>query len=175
MRTPGLDEVVLPLLLAVALGVPGTDAAAGTYRVQATARLSGVPLLRTLALRGDVVLRPGGGPRAVSARLAARGHACELAGTLAEDGTLAFRPAQRCAIALDDPGARGRVEATLRSGRGRLRNGRIALELELGLEGAVRVATGGVPGVAAETVVPVDGEASVHAEGARDNSRAAER
>ncbi|HEY6098085.1 MAG TPA: hypothetical protein VIW03_01555 [Anaeromyxobacter sp.] len=165
---------MLPFLLAFALGAASTEGVRGTYRVQARARISGVPLLRTLDLPGDVVLRPGGGPRAVQARLAARGHTCELAGTLADDGTLAFARGQRCPIALDDAGARGRVEATLRSGEGRVEEGRIALELELELAGKVRVATGGVPGLSAETAVPVDGGASVRAEGRRDNSRAAE-
>ncbi len=165
---------MLPLFLAFAVGAATPGAALGTYRVQASARISGVPLLGTLELRGDVSLRPGDGPRGVKARLASRGHACELAGTLAEDGALAFADGQRCRIALDDPGVRGEVTATLRSGRGRVVDGRITLALELGLAGKVRVATGVLPGLAAETVVPVDGAASVRAEGRRDNSRAAE-
>lgn len=166
---------MLAALLAVTLAGSGANPALGTYRVDATARVSGVPLLRTLELRGDVVLRPGDGPRAIRAHLAARGHACEVDGTIADDGTFAFERGKRCLIALDDPGVRGEVDATLRSGRGRVRDGRITLDLELGLAGTVRIATGSVPGLAKETPVPVNGEASVHAEGARDNSRAAER
>jgi hypothetical protein len=169
---------VLPLAAAAAFaaalaaGAVTPEGARGTYRVEASARTS-VPLLGTLDLRGDVVLRPGDGPRAVLARLASQGHACELAGTLAEDGSLAFAKGQRCPIVLDDPGARGRVEATLRSGKGRVEDGRLALQLEVALAGTVRVATGGVPGLPAEATVPVDGNASVRAEGRRDNSRAA--
>ncbi|HEY6001785.1 MAG TPA: hypothetical protein VIV57_02845 [Anaeromyxobacter sp.] len=164
---------MLPLLLAIALGAATPEAARGTYRVEATVRTAGVPLLRTLELRGDVVLRPGDGPGAVRARLAARGHACELVGTIAENGALAFGRGQRCSIALDDPGVRGRVEATLRSGEGRVDDGRIALRLEVGLAGTVRIPTGGVPGLGGEAALPVDGDASVRAEGRRDNSRGA--
>jgi hypothetical protein len=169
---------VLPLLLASALasalaaGAATPESVRGIYRVEASARTS-VLLLRALELRGDVVLRPGERPGAVLARLAAQGHACELAGTLAEDGSLAFARGQRCSIVLDDPGARGRVEATLRSGKGRVEDGRLALQLEVALAGTVRIATAGVPGLASETAVPVDGDASVRVEGRRDNSRGA--
>lgn len=164
-----------PVLLALLLHAAADDGVLGTYRVQATARLSGVPLLRSLELRGDVVLRPAERPGAVRVRLAARGHACELAGTLAEPGRLVLAAGQRCPIVLDDPGVRGQVEATLRSGGARVANGHLVLSLELGLAGSVRLSTGLVPGLGREAVVPVDGSASVRGEGDRDNSRAAER
>jgi hypothetical protein len=163
---------VLALLLALVLHAAPDDAT-GTYRVQATARVSGVPLVRSLDLRGDVVLRAGERPGLVRVRLAARDHACDLAGRLAEPGRVVLAPGQRCPILLDDPGLRGDVEATLRSGEARLADGRIVLSLELGLAGSVRTAL--VPGLAREAVVPVDGSASVRGEGDRDNSRAAER
>ncbi len=166
---------MLPLVLALLLHVPADDGARGTYRVQATARVSGVPLARSLDLRGDVVLRPGERPRAVRARLAARDHACEFAGTLDGPGRLVLTAGQRCSILLDDPGIRGHVEATLRSGEARLANGGIVLTLEVDLAGSVRISPGTALGIAGETVVPVDGSASVRGEGHRDNSRAAER
>lgn len=166
---------MLPVLLSWLLQAAADDGALGTYRVQATARVAGVPILRSLELRGDVVLRPGERPRALRARLASRGHACELTGTLAEPGRLVLTAGQRCPIALDDPGIRGDVVATLRSGEARLANGRIFLTLELGLAGTVRVATALVPGFAQDATVPVDGSASVRGDGARDNSRAGER
>lgn len=165
---------MLPLALALLLGTSG-DGALGTYRVKATARLSGVPLVSSLELRGDVVLRPGERPPAVRARLAARGQACELAGTLTGPGRLVLTAGQRCRIPLDDPGVRGDVEATLRSGEARVVDGRLVLALEVGLAGTVRLSTGLVPGLAREATVPVDGSASVRGEGDRDNSRAADR
>jgi hypothetical protein len=166
---------VSPLLLALLLHATADEGALGTYRVQATARVSGVPLVHSLDLRGDVVLRPGERPGTVRARLAARGHACELAGTLPDPGRLVLTAGQRCPILIDDPGIRGNVEATLRSGEARVADGHIALVLEIGLAGSVRPSTGLVPGLGREAVVPVDGSASVRGEGDRDNSRAADR
>ncbi len=163
-----------PLLLALLLHAGAGDGALGTYRVQGTARISGVPLVDSLELRADVVLRRGDRPGAVRARVAARGHACELAGTLAGPGRLVLAGGQRCPIALDDPGIRGDVEATLRSGEARLADGRIVLVLDVALGGTVRLSTGILPGLARETVVPIDGTASLRGKGARDNSRAAE-
>lgn len=165
---------MLPLVFALLLHA-ADDGALGTYRVQAAARMTGVPLVRSLELRGDVVLRPGGAPRAVRARLAAGGHACELSGTLAEPGRLVLAAGQRCPIPLDDSGLRGEVEATLRSGEARLSDGHIVLSLEIALAGSVRLPTGLLPGLAREVVVPVDGAASVRGEGDRDHSRAADR
>jgi hypothetical protein len=163
---------VLPLLAALSLAaVPAVpEGVLGTYRVQATLRAPDVPYASKVDLRGDVVLRAGDGPRAVRARLAANGKACELAGTLAQDGALAFADGQTCAIPLDDPLATGRVDATLRSGVGRVADGRVTLELELALAGMVHVGSGRL---ARETLVPIGGKASVSAEGTRDNSRAA--
>lgn len=166
---------MLPVLLSLLLQAAADDGAFGTYRVHATARVAGVPLLRSLELRGDVVLRPAERPRAVRARLASQGHACELVGTLAEPGRVVLAAGQRCPVALDDPGVRGDVVATLRSGEARLANGRIVLTLEVGLAGSVRVSTEIVPGFPQEATVPVDGSASVRGDGARDNSRATER
>ena len=168
---------MLSLLLALAVGATPAGAALGTYRVRADTRLTGVPLVSTLELRGDAVLRAGDGPRGVRARLASRGQACELAGTLAPDGKLAFAGGQRCRIRLDDPGVRGEVLATLRSGQGRVEGDRLVLALELGVAGKVRVAAGGLaglPGLGSEAVMPVDGAASVRAEGSRDHSRGAD-
>lgn len=166
---------MLPLVLALLLHAPADDGARGTYRVHANVRVSGVPLVRSLELRGDVVLRPGERPHTVRARLAARDHACELAGTMAEPGRLVLTAGQRCAILLDDPGVRGHVEVTLGSGEARLANGGIVLSLEVVLAGSVRISPGAALGLAGESVVPLDGSASVRGEGRRDNSRAAER
>src|SRR5512140_3246982 len=154
---------VRALLLVLALGAAG-DGLPATYRVRATARLTGVPLVSSLELRGDVALRPGDGPRAVRVHLASRGHACDVTGSLTADERLSLAPGQRCPIALDDPGLRGDVVATLRSGEGRLEDGRLTLSLELDLAGTVRVATGGLPGLGREATLPVDGAASIRAE-----------
>ncbi len=166
---------MLPLALALLLRAASNEDVLGTYRVHATARLSGVPLVDSMELRADVVLRPGAHPGAFRARLAARGHACELGATRAGPGRLVLDAGQRCPILLDDPGVRGEVEATLRSGELRIAAGRIAVALEAGLSGSVRPSTGILPQLGRDAAVPVDGSALVRGEGDRDNSRAAER
>lgn len=164
---------MLPVLLALLVQAAADDGVVGTYRVHATARVVGVPVLRSLELRGDVVLRAGPRPGAVRARLASQGHACELAGTLAEPGRMVLAAGQRCPIALDDPGVRGDVIATVRSGEARVANGRIVLALEVDLAGKVQVSAEILPGLGQQAAVPVDGSASLRGDGARDNSRAA--
>jgi hypothetical protein len=107
-------------------------------------------------------------------------HACELVATRADDGALAFAAGQRCALALDDPGARGRVDARLLAGRGVLRDRHLALDLSFQLSGAVsiRAAPSQLLGVELPSSwtppLPVDGPATVSAEGDRDESRAAQ-
>lgn len=170
----GLAALAVP---AVAAALPPQSPATvrGTYRVRALATVAGLPLVRELELRADVVLAPGTGGREVRARLAARGQACALTARVAADGTLAFTVGERCTIVLDQPGTSGALVATVRSGRGRVADRRLVLELRLGLEGAVHVATGPVPGLGGEADLPASGEAVVQAEGRRDDSRAAGR
>lgn len=158
---------------------------AGTYRLRGTARVEAGPILsRVVEGRADAVLRPAGPPGAVRVRLAAQGHACELGGTASQDGALVLEAGQRCTFDLDDPGARGRVEARLRSGRGTLRGRTLALELSFELSGALSLQTARQVEVLGRTVdlpaawtpeLPVRGEATAVAEGERDDSRAAER
>lgn len=159
---------------------PGS--ARGVYRLAGSARVSASPLpSERLELRADAVLRPGDGPRRILARLAARGHACELAGTLAPDGALAFDAGQRCPLALDDPGVRGKLDGRLRAGSGRLSGRELSLDLAFELTGTVSLSAGGVrvPGLGVEVPpswtppTPVRGEARATAAGTRDDSRAA--
>jgi hypothetical protein len=177
------------LLLAVALAGAGAATAAGavrgTYRLRGVAQVDAGPALsRNVEGRADAFLSPGAGPRAVRARLAAEGRACELDATLGEGGALAFQPGQRCAFAVDEPDARGRVEARLRSGRGRCADGKLALELVWELSGALSLRTGDAIEVLGRRVelpaawtpeLPLRGEARTEATGTRDESRAAER
>lgn len=164
---------------------PAADAIRGTYRLRGTARVDAGPVLsREAEVRADAVLRRGDRPRALRVRLAAEGQACELDATLGERGALAFPAGQRCAFDLDDPGARGRVAATLRDGSGRVQERTLALDLVFELSGAVSLRTSERVEVLGRTVdlpaawtpeLPVRGEARARAEGARDDSRAAER
>lgn len=176
--------------LALALASAPRDAAlaaerrgdpGGTYRMRGSARVDAVaPLGRSIEARGDAIVRAAGAGLRV--RLASQGRACELVASRGADGGLAFAPGQRCAFDLDDADARGHVEARLRAGSGRLRDRHLSLELAFELSGAVALRTvgqGQVLGIeipAAWTPeLPVDGTASVRAEGDRDESRAAGR
>jgi hypothetical protein len=164
---------------------PPADAIRGTYRLKGTARVDAGPVLsREVEVRADAVLRRGDRPRALRIRLAAEGHACELDATLDERGELAFAAGQRCAFDVRDPGARGRVNAALREGRGRLRERVLALELVWDLSGALSLRTRERVEVLGREVdlpaawtpeLPVRGEARARAEGARDDSRGAEK
>ena len=159
------------------------DSARGIYRLAGSARVTASPLpAERMELRADAVLRPGDGPRRISVRLAAQGHACELAGRLGPDGILAFDEGQRCLLDLDDPGARGHVEGRLRSGSGRLTGRDLTLDLVFDLSGTVSVSAGGirVPGLGEvppswTPPTPVRGDARATASGTRDDSRAAGR
>ncbi|HET8732471.1 MAG TPA: hypothetical protein VFM45_01740 [Anaeromyxobacteraceae bacterium] len=181
----------LPLAaLALLVAAPGAradvtpESARGVYRLAGSARVSASPLpAERLELRADAVLRPADGPRRISARLATQGHACELGGGLAPDGSIAFDEGQRCVLELDDPGARGHVEGRLRSGSGRLAGRELSLDLAFDVSGTVSVSAGGVrvPGLGVEVPpswtppTPVHGEARATASGTRDDSRAAGR
>ncbi len=178
-------------LLAAAPGRPAAaaqgatpESARGAYRMIVTGRVSAPPLPgQSMELRADAVLRPDAGPRRIRARLAAQGHACELAGRLEPGGAIAFDAGQRCPVQLDGPDARGRVEARLRSGSGRLSGRDLSLDLAWELDGTVSLSTGGVslPGLGLEVpptwtpATPVKGEARTTATGTRDDSRAAGR
>lgn len=158
------------------------ESARGAYRMAVTARVNASPLpAQRTELRADAVLRPDGGPRRIRARLAAQGKACELSGRLEPGGAIAFEAGQRCPVELDGPEARGRVEARLRAGSGKLAGRDLSLDLDWELEGTVSVSAGGLamPGLGLEvppTWTPathVKGEARATATGTRDDSRAA--
>jgi hypothetical protein len=163
-----------------AADAPSPGGLRGTYRLHGTARVAATPLPeRDLELHADALLEPGSSPRQVRIRVAAEGYACDLVARLDDAGALAFEPGQRCLVALASPGARGRVEATLRSGRGQLADDHLALELACDLAGSVSLKAGGGRVLGAEVPatwmppVPVQGEARAAAEGDRDRSRAA--
>jgi hypothetical protein len=160
-----------------AAAAPSPASARGTYRLHGKARASTPPLLdRELDVHADAVLSPGRGPREVRARLAAQGQRCDLVAKLDDAGALTFEPGQRCVLEVDAPDARGRLDARLRSGRGRLGDGDLSLDLSWQVSGAlsVRVTAGspamGIPETWAP-VVPVRGEARGTAQGRRDESR----
>ncbi len=186
--TPGAAAVALATSLATALGGPGAPSPAGavrgTYRLRGTAHVAAAPALEDeIEVHADAVLRPGKGPRDVRALLMTEGQTCEVGAKLGEGGALSFDEGQRCVLDLRSPTTRGRIEARLRSGSGRIRDGVLALQMEFGLEGAVSMRTASRVEVLGREVdlpatwtpqVPVHGDARATAEGRRDGSRAAQ-
>jgi hypothetical protein len=191
MHAPG--RAVLLVLASLAAGgglaagaappaAPAAPDVLGTYRLRGRALIDARPFpARDEELHADAVLARGEGASGVRLHLAGDGFACDLAGTLAADGALAFAPGQRCAADLRSDEVDGRVEARLRAGTGRVREEVLTLDLAFTLSGSVRVRSGGaldalsavvpVPGAGGEPV-PVSGEARGKAEGRRDRSRA---
>lgn len=160
---------------------PASDAVAGVYRVQGTAHVSARPIVDSeVEARADATLERGLRPREVRALLASQGHRCELVATLEGDGALAFAQGQRCVVAVDSPEARGRVEARLASGRGRVGDGRLSLDLSWELSGGLSVRTASRVEVLGREVelpstwlpeAPVRGDARAKVDGWRDESR----
>jgi hypothetical protein len=178
------------LALAAALAGAGAagsspDAVRGTYRLHGTAHVEARPALDDdVEVHADAILRPGPGPRDVRARLSAEAQSCDLDAKLGDGGALVFAEGQRCVVDLQAPDARGRIEARLRSGTGRIRDGQLALEMTWDLSGAlsVRTATSRIQVLGREVdlpatwmpEVPVRGDAHATVEGRRDASRAAQ-
>jgi hypothetical protein len=168
--------------LAAGAGAPAAPDVLGTYRLRGRALIDARPFpARDEELHADAVLARGEGASGVRLHLAGDGFACDLAGTLAADGALAFAAGQRCVANLRSDEVDGRVEASLRAGSGWVREDVLTLDLAFTLSGSVRVRSGGaldalsavvpVPGAGGEPV-PVSGEARGKAEGRRDRSRA---
>ena len=174
------------VLLLAALAAPATSGpeVRGTYRLQGSARVDARPFPATeQEVHADAVLSPGARAGEVRIHLAGQGFACELLAALDAAGTLTLTRGQRCTIAFLNDDTEGRIEAKLVSGRGRVSDEALRLELSFSLAGSVRLRPGGslaalgqalsLPGAGGDPV-PVRGEASGRAEGRRDRSRMAE-
>jgi len=116
--------------------LPAGDA--GRYGLHGTSHVAGTGLpARDVA--ADLLAEVGPGRSANEVRVVLVWHAyrCELTAQIAA-GDLAFRGGQTCLVELLEPEARGRVEARLTSGRGRLQGGELELELGFELAGALQ-------------------------------------
>ncbi len=155
MRDRPVRPRSVPTALAalLALGASGTHAAApaakaeplaGTYRLRVTGQVRASPLVDEEVdeeVEADLseVARDG----RVDVKLAAERYSCEIRARLSAVGEISFDPQQRCTLVVAEPTARGRVEARLESGRGRLQGGRLEVETTWALSGSVSVLAGG--------------------------------
>jgi hypothetical protein len=144
---------VLPLrtllLVALAVGTLGTAPRArgeelhGAYRVTGTALVRASPALdERIDVDVAVLVAAGARKGQLTLYLSSEGYACDLKATLNGD-VLAFAAGQTCAIEVNEDQARGPVEARLRRGNGRLRNGTLALELAWDVTGELTMQVGG--------------------------------
>jgi hypothetical protein len=180
-------------LLALALPASARDAArkatparpaADSYPLRAQVRVRASPVLDR-DMDGEAVATISAARAGMlRVRLESGGYACELEARRSGEGDLAFAPGQRCASDVSEPTARGRAEATLRSGSGRLSGDRLALELAFDLEGTMSLHVAGrTMEVLGQTVelpagwtpaVPLRGTATASAEGRRSGVARAE-
>lgn len=163
---------------ALAILVGATAAAAppsaarfeGRYPLDVVARLSGEPLgEREVAEAADAVVTAVAGRPEVRIELTSGRYRCALAARV-EANALALRPGQTCLLNLDEPAARGRVEARLRSGRGRLEGDVLVLEAAWDLAGEVSLGPGGQQVDVFGTTVQLPGAAKVPVRGAAEST-----
>src|SRR5512135_751407 len=121
MRRPGWRPrgVVSGAALLASAAVLAADPPA-TYRLEGTAQVSAPPAPdRAVEVHADATLRTRGlGERAIT--IGAAGATCEVLAHADADGALRLDAAQRCAIDLRSPDARGHLDVVLRSGTGRV-------------------------------------------------------
>jgi hypothetical protein len=129
----------------------------GAWLLEARTRVRAAPVVdEEVATDAELVVREGKEEGLLLLDARAEGYGCVVEARIAGDGTLELRSGQRCPVDLDEPDARGSVEARLRAGRGRLRDGALELELDLELSGSVsaRVDGGTVSVMGREIVIP---------------------
>lgn len=104
----------------------------------------------------DVVVAPGAAPGGLRLELTSGAYACGLAARVSAAGDLAFDAGQRCPVEVAEKGARGKVDARLRSGRGRILGGALSLELAFDVSGTLSMGAqgGSVTVLGAEVNVP---------------------
>ena len=136
--------MLLPLALSALLGVApvptASDRITGTYSLAGTAHVSVSPF-PAHEYPGDLTATlardPGSG--VLSLRLEATGYACTLHVRAESDGSLQFPESATCPLDVSEPNARGHVDTQVRTARGRVRNDRLEISLQLDVSGRVQL------------------------------------
>ncbi len=182
-RSRRRSALALPLAFAFAAAVPDATRAdpadlLGTYRLEGRTWLHARPFPeREDDVRADAILTQGAAEGKVRVRLAGKSAVCELDATVDDAGALTVPAGQRCPVNLASDRTEGLAEARVLSGKGRVENDVLRLELRGALTGNVRFrpgALGALGRVLAPRSAPVafEGEAGGLASGHRDRSRA---
>lgn len=143
LRLPAACALALALS-APAAARPPASARSGTYRLHTVANVRAAPVVEERFERDvEVTLSPEARGGSLRVRLESERYACEVKARLSADGQIVFDPQQRCALTVAEPTARGRVEARLESGRGRLQGDRLEIDVSWALSGSMSLLVGG--------------------------------
>ncbi|MBS1109126.1 MAG: hypothetical protein H6Q88_1118 [Anaeromyxobacteraceae bacterium] len=149
MRTSRAVVAASSLLLAIgfappALGVSTVDGGLGGYLLNATSQVRVSPFPAS-EQAGDVrvTLERARTPGHVSVRLESRGYSCVLDAARSRSGDLAFSTPASCPVDVRRPDARGRIDAQLRSGHGKVRDGWLTLDLRFDVSGTISTRVSG--------------------------------
>jgi hypothetical protein len=140
-RVSLLSAAFLALLGAgAAPSTPGPAGISGTYALSGTAHVSVSPFPAQDspgAMTATLSMTPASG--ALSLHLEARGYGCTLQVRAAQDGSLQFVEGTTCPLDVNEPEARGHVEARLRTARGQAVDDTLELALEFDVKGSIQV------------------------------------
>jgi len=110
----------------------------GAYLLRGSAHVQVTPFpARDYPGTMEATLVQAGAPGRLSVRLESHGLACVLAVSRSERGVLTFPMPSRCVVEVEQPNARGRVDASLRSGHGTVEDGHLTLDLAFDVTGSI--------------------------------------
>jgi hypothetical protein len=127
-----------------ALGTGTVDGALGGYLLNATSQVRVSPFPAS-EQPGEVrvTLERARTPGHVSVRLESRGYTCVLDAARSRSGDLEFSKPASCPVEVRRTDARGRIDAQLQSGHGKVRDGWLTLDLRFDVSGKISTRVSG--------------------------------
>jgi hypothetical protein len=149
VRTSPAVVAASSLVLAIgfgpsALGSSPVDGALGGYLLNAISQVRVSPFPASeQSSEVRVILERATTPGHVSVRLESRGYTCVLDAARSRSGDLEFSKPASCPVEVRRTDARGRIDAQLRSGQGKVRDGRLTLDLRFDVSGSISTRVSG--------------------------------
>jgi len=127
-----------------ALGTSTADGVLGRYLLNATSQVRVSPF-PTSEQPGEVrvTLERTRTPGHLSVRLESRGYSCVLDAARSRSGDLEFSKPASCPVEVRRTDARGRIDAQLQSGHGKVRDGWLTLDLRFDVSGRISTRVSG--------------------------------
>jgi len=126
------------------LGASTVDGGLGGYLLNATSKVRVSPFPASdQAGEVRVTLERARTPGHVSVRLESRGYACVLDAARSRSGDLEFSRPASCPVEVRRTDTRGRVDAQLRSGHGKVGDGWLTLDLRFDVSGTISTRVSG--------------------------------